>query len=151
MYADENNCSPGSTQPPKFQDIIKAGLYISIVYDPHYEFLNTRIAEHGSLVLPNIDCSPLDFDNRQILYYRYIMRHYCSEKFDSVFRKRGFPENFCESIVSNKNLLWTHNVYSYKHFANIINSSIKTLFERRVDDELRKNESRSSIQQNLMD
>jgi hypothetical protein len=138
-------------QPANYQDVIKAGLYISIVYDPHYEFLNRRIAEHGRLVLPKIDCGPVDFENRQVLYYRYIMRHYCSEKFDSVFRKRGFPENFCDSIVSNRNLLWTQSVHSYMHFANIIHSSIKTIFERRVDDELIKNESLSSIQQNLMD
>jgi hypothetical protein len=151
LYADENNCNPDSTQPANHQDIIKAGLYISIVYDPHYEFLNRRITEHGSLVLPNIDCGPYDFENRQISYYRYIMRHYCKEKFDSVFRKRGFQENICDSIVSNKNLLWMKNVYSYQHFANIVISAIKTLFERRVDDELVKNETISSIQQNLMD
>jgi hypothetical protein len=151
LYADENNCSPGSKQPANHQDVIKAGLYISIVYDPHYEFLNRRIAEHGGLVLPNIDCGPLDFENRQMSYYHYIMRHHCKEKFDSVFRKRGFPENFCDSIVSNKNLLWMKNVYSYQHFANIVTSGIKTLFNLRVDDELVKDETLESIQQNLMD
>jgi hypothetical protein len=151
LYADENDCSPGSTQPAKHQDIIKASLYISIVYDPHYEFLNRRITEHGSLVLPNIKCGRYDFENRQISYYRYIMRHYCKEKFDSVFRKRGFPENFCDFIVTNKNILWMKNAYSYQHFANIVISAIKLLFERRIGDELAKNESPRSIQQNLMD
>lgn len=110
---------------------------MKILHDPHYLFMQKRLAWHGVNVLPKTLCRYDDYTLASSKDHLFAIKVFCEENYSGSFKMYKFGDNFCDVLINKNVFILLPYVYNYKVFYNTFMGSLKALFRRIVDDVLK--------------